>query len=302
MSTATSHDAQYAQFRRLLQARGLASTTIAHYSGYVQRFLQWRTQEAGRGPAGAGPPTCAEAHEFMLYLADRVTRSATTYNIAFNGVRHFMAMVTGQADPPIGLRPQRRPAEPKRALSVSDVGRVLAAVGHERHRCTLTVMYALGLRLREATHLRVGDIERGTGMIHVTAGKGGRGRRVPAPGSLIALLRAHWLRWRPVDWFFTSTGRPEGRPVLGCSVQRAFIQAKRRCGICTPGSTHLLRHSFATHQMAAGCDVRSLQMALGHKDLNTTIRYLNDLDQLRGERPPVIDLLPGLASPQAVRT
>jgi integrase/recombinase XerD len=285
------HAAEYSAFQALLQAKGYRPATVVHYTSYVRRYLRHLEDHHRRDDISP-----ASARDFLLDLAGNVGASTTTYNIAFNAVRHFLADRTGVKHPDFGgLKPQRRRRSARRVLSPDSVVKILMAVEHVRHRTALTVMYGLGLRLGEVCALRLTDIEPGTGIIVIAQGKGGEGRRIPAPSSILALLRRHWRHWRPVNWIFTHDGKPDGKPVAKDSVQRAFRLALRATGIATEGSTHLLRHSFACHQVAAGCDLRSLQAALGHRNLNTTLTYLGDLDALQGQRPPVSDLLAPLA-------
>ena len=284
------HAKHLAAYRAVLQAKGLSRATRDHYGSNVKRFLKW----LGDRRQDLRLVTEVDAREFLIYLANHTSWSSTTYNIAFNAIRHLLMECVGIEKPNLGLKPQRRRRAPRRVLSPASVGKILGAVRQSRHRCVLTVMYGLGLRLAEACMLRLPDIEPGTGMIVIAHAKGGDARRLPVPASVMELLRAYWRAWKPTDWFFTRDGRPDSRPIARDSVQRAFRQAIADDGIAVEGSTHLLRHSFACHQIAAGCDLRSLQNALGHKSLNTTVTYLGDLDALQGRRPAMVDVLGAL--------
>ena len=283
--------AEITAFSAVLQARGYREATIRHYRGYVRRMLRWLEQQPG---AQGRRPNEKDVQAFLIDLASSNSYASTTYNIAFNSVRHYLIDCCGMDHPRLGLKPQRRRARPRRVLSPSSVASVLACVKGHRHRTALTLMYALGLRLGEVCKIRLCDLEPGTGMLVVACGKGGGGRRLPLPDTCRHLLRDYWRRWRPVDWFFTADGRPDSKPISRDAVQRAFRLAVQESGLPIQGSTHLLRHSFACHQLAAGCDIRSLQVVLGHAHLNTTITYLGDLDALLGSRPAMVDLLPGL--------
>ena len=285
MSAVLSND-----FRRLLQAQGKARSTIIHYTGAADRFLKWRLNRVPESERGQ--ITELQARDFLIDLANSNGMSSTTYNIAFNGIRHFLRMVLQKDLVDLGgLRPQRCQAPGRQVLSPESVIKILAQVPNQRYRVLLTVMYALGLRLQEACHLAVPHIERGTGMLLITHAKGGKNRRIKVSPSVLELLRKYYRQWKPKTLFFTKDGNPNSPMVCPQTIQAAFIEAKRMAGILTPGSTHLLRHSFAVHQLANGCDIRNLQVALGHANLNTTIIYLGDLDQITGDRPPVVDLI-----------
>lgn len=308
-----AHESEYAHFIRVLQARGLKDRTVDHYAGYVAWFLRWTdaVRHGGdprglhRSPHHGGrkapipdlTPTLDEARSYLISVGSAKTFSSSGYNVIFNSVRHYMALLIGDGGDPesldlgSGLRPQKRQVTTPDVLCPEDVRRLLAAVEEISYRTFLSFMYATGLRLNEARHLMVSDIEHGTGMLRIRNGKGGKERRIYIPPSVLESLRAHWKRFRPRKWMFPSMQKTYVGPVSSYAVQRRLRAAKKTCGLHFKGCTHILRHSFAHHQLMAGCDIRQLQNALGHTSLNTTVRYLSNLDIIRGHRPPMVDLL-----------
>ena len=273
------------EFKRYLQALGRRERTVEQYTYYVRRMLRWLDGESNHAWDVAG------ARAFLTHLAADVGFAAATYNIAFNAVRHWLHWRLGEEEVDLRLKPQPKRAAPKRIHSREQVQAVLESVTAPRLRVVLTVMYSLGLRLCEVIALRVSDIEPDE-MILIRKGKGGKPRRIPLPEQTRELLRDYWRRWRPADLFFTQRGAIDGPALRTDTIQNALRTALRKHGLQQKGScTHVLRHCFAHHQVAAGCDLRSLQHCLGHASLNTTLQYLGDLDALRGHRPPVVDLL-----------
>ena len=179
-------------------------------------------------------------------------------------------------------------------LSADEVRRLLDAAATLRERAMMEIAYSGGLRLGEVLRLKVTDIDSGRMVIRVERGKGGKDRDVMLAASLLETLRAYWKQGKPRPWLFPGQGGK--RPLNPTVVQRAFTVAKRAARIDKPVSFHSLRHSFATHLMESGVNVRTIQALLGHRSLGTTERYTHvagaylretrsPLDRLR-EAPP----------------
>jgi site-specific recombinase XerD len=175
-----------------------------------------------------------------------------------------------------------RPAKEKRLpviLTVEEVRRILGAIRLLRYRACLTTMYACGLRLKEGTHLQVADIDSARMLVHVRLGKGGKDRYVPLPKSTLELLRQYWKTHRNPVWLFPATGRggihehDATKPTPLTNVQAAFRAALKETGISKKASVHTLRHSYATHLLEAGVNLRQIQVYLGHNSVQTTSRY-----------------------------
>ena len=151
------------------------------------------------------------------------------------------------------------------------VKRLLTAVPDRQMRTLLTTVYAAGLRVSEVVGLQVGDIDSARMTIHVREGKGGRDRHVMLSPQLLAILRAHWRRTRPPSWLFP--GPDPSCPITARSVQRACYQAVETAGLDKSVTVHTLRHSFATHLLEQGVDIRVIQHLLGHRQITSTTRY-----------------------------
>jgi integrase/recombinase XerD len=164
-------------------------------------------------------------------------------------------------------------------LTVEEVHRILSAIRLLRYRACLTTIYSCGLRLKEGTHLQVADIDSARMFVHVRLGKGGKDRYVPLPQRTLELLRLYWNTHRNPVWLFPATGHGgihEGHatePTSHTNIQAAFRAALKETGIRKNASVHTLRHSYATHLLEAGVNLRQIQVYLGHNSVQTTSFY-----------------------------
>lgn len=270
--------------REAMALRGFAAPTQKAYLGWMRRLVKQSRRTADE----LGE---SEVRSFLLRLTDD-KRSVSTINQAISAFAFFYSEVIPRDWRPVGYQraPQRLPV----TLSAEEVRRLLDAAPSLRQRAIMEVSYSSGLRLGEVLRLKVTDIDSGRMVIRVERGKGGKDRTVMLAGSLLETLRAWWKQERPRTWLFPGQG--DERPLNPTIVQRAFTVAKEAARIDKPVSFHSLRHSFATHLMESGVNVRTIQALLGHRSLGTTERYTHvagaylretrsPLDRLR-ETPP----------------
>ena len=176
-------------------------------------------------------------------------------------------------------------------LSQQEVAAVFEALHHPVYRAIAMVLYGTGLRIAEALSLEVGDIDGQRGVLRVRHGKGDRARDVRLSPGLLQYLRDYWGMERPaLPYLFAS--RRTGRPPTQASVCHAFALAQEQAGITKRVRPHVLRHSYATHLLEAGTDIRIIQALLGHRSLQTTTRYTHVSTALVQKVPSPIDLLP----------
>jgi site-specific recombinase XerD len=162
-------------------------------------------------------------------------------------------------------------------LSPEEVSRLINAAGTLFRRTLLMTLYGTGMRRSELAHLKVGDIDSQRMIIRVVAGKGGKDRDLPLSPTLLETLREYW-RWRKPKLYMFPTrtrGLPIEEPISDKTVCIACSEAARRAGINKRVTPHTLRHSWATHWLEAGSDLRTIQVLLGHGDLETTAQYLH---------------------------
>jgi integrase/recombinase XerD len=210
----------------------------------------------------------------------------------------FLYKVTLKRDWPLEELPlPKKPLKLPVILSREEVGRFLEAVGNLKQRTLLMTCYAAGLRISEATHLKVNDIDSQRMMLRVEQGKGQKDRYVMLSPRLLEALRAYFKVVRPDHWLFPS--RVNGEPMTRGAMLEACDKAREQCGIQKPITPHSLRHAFATHLLEAGADVRTIQLLLGHRSLSTTARYLKVSTRSVCATQSPLDLLPQITAPTA---
>jgi site-specific recombinase XerD len=192
---------------------------------------------------------------------------------------------------PYPKRPKLLPV----VLSQEEVSRLLDGTRSVKHRALLMTLYGAGLRVSEACRLTPADIDSSRMAIHVQQAKGRKDRSVMLSPVLLETLRQYWKRGRPKHWLFPGSGT--GKPITTKAVFLMIRKAAARAKIPKTVSPHVLRHSFATHLLESGTDLRTIQLLLGHSDVRTTIIYLHvsqhhlqnivsPLDSLRAQTEP----------------
>jgi site-specific recombinase XerD len=176
-------------------------------------------------------------------------------------------------------------------LSLEEVGALLRALREPLYQAIAMVLYGAGLRISEALALEVTDVDGARGVIRVRHGKGNKARDAKLSPSLYAWLRAYWARERPaLPYLFAS--RKTGKPPIMATVRHALAHAAKQAWVNKHVTPHVLRHSFATHLLEQGTDVRVVSALLGHTSLLSTARYGRVTETLVRETPSPLDLLP----------
>ena len=208
--------------------------------------------------------------------------SANTLRICYCGIRFYFVQVLRRDWNLFNILRAKSESRLPAVLSREEVRAVLGCVHTAHNRAYLTTVYACGLRLQEALYLEVSDIDADRMMIHVHRGKGAKDRFVPLPKKTLDILRQHWRSHRHQRLLFPAYGRDSRsaasatQPMAISSVQGAFRSAKRQAGITKKAvSVHTLRHSYATHMLEIGVNLRVIQQYLGHTSLETTMVYLH---------------------------
>jgi len=249
-----------------MQLRGLAIRTQESYVQAVSQLARHHHK----------PPdqiSEEELREYFLYLKNVRHVSRSTQTIALCGIKFFYEHTLQR---PWHTLEMVRVANEKKlpvVLSVEEVGRVLACLHHQRYRACLTTIYACGLRLLEGVRLQIKEIDGERQLLHIDQGKGGKDRCVPLPLPCLQMLRQHWLTHRNPVWLFPSSFEAAKQPMHETSVQRAFHAALQESGVHKKATVHTLRHSYATHLLEAGVNLRIIQSYLGHASPITTARY-----------------------------
>jgi integrase/recombinase XerD len=277
--------------RRMLEDMGIRNFAENTQLCYLQQVSAY-ARYFGRSPEDLGPE---DVRAYQVHLIEVRKLSPASVGIAACALR-FLYRVTLKRDwdcddIPLPKKPFRLPV----ILSREEVMRLLESVHSLKHRTLLTTTYAAGLRLAEATHLKVSDVDSQRMMLRVEQGKGRKDRYVMLSPRLLEVLRAYWMVVRPKQWLFP--GDIPEQPISKGAVEAACQKAHRASGISKPITPHSLRHAFATHLLESGTDVRRIQLLMGHRSLATTSRYLKVATSEVCATISPLDLLPRLDLP-----
>ena len=221
-----------------------------------------------------------ELRQYFIYLKNERRFARQTSTQALCAIKLFWEK-TLQRTWPAELKFARATPQFKLPviLSASEVRTIIGLVHAQDHRVALTTIYSCGLRLSEALHLEVGDIDSKRMFLHIRGGKGNRDRYVPLPQRTLELLRQAWLVHRHPRLLFPAKGHSglgastAAEPMCRTTLQRAFRLALRASGVKKAAHIHSLRHSYATHLLEQGENLRQLQVNLGHASPTTTVVY-----------------------------
>jgi site-specific recombinase XerD len=271
--------------------RGLSPKTRTAYLGWVRRLVRF---------ARVLPDqlTGEQVRAFLLDLTQVRRVAFSTFNQAAYAVRLFFREVLKREFDLGETRYYQRPQHTlPLVLSGAEVLRILEGTPRLRDRAAIETAYAAGLRLGEVLRLKVSDIDSQRMTIRVEQGKGRRDRYVMLSPALLETLRAYWRSARPRELLFPGQGGE--RPLNASVVQRAFKAALVKAGIQKRASFHTLRHSFATHLLEGGTNVRTIQALLGHRSLGTTQRYTHLAQNYVSQTRSPLDRLRSKAAPPA---
>jgi integrase/recombinase XerD len=267
-----------------MQIRNFAQNTQKSYLEQVSRFAR----HFRRSPEGLGP---ANIRDYQLYLTNEKKLAPGSILIATAALR-FLYTVTMKRPwdvaevLPMPKKPDKLPV----ILSPEEVRHFLSCVPRRKARTVLTVSYAAGLRVSEASALKPTAIDGKRMVIRVTQGKGAKDRDVMLSEQLLEILRDWYRVARPTQWLFP--GVIPGTHITTAGVRDACTLGLERSGLSKPVTPHSMRHAFATHLLEYGTDLRTIQLLLGHRSLSTTARYLRlAVSKVCATRSP-LDLLP----------
>lgn len=247
-----------------MRLHGLSEGTIGMYTGVVRRLVQFHRRPAEQ--LGAEEVRC-----FLLYLIQEKKLAASTVSQTACGLKFFYREVLKRPIEVENIPCQKRPRKLPAVLSPAEMVQLIGAAKTLKDRAVMMSLYAAGLRLGEVIHLQIPDIDSKAMQIHVREGKGRKDRNVILSPRLLGSLRDYYRVYRPSLWLFY--GREKDRQLAPWSVQRLVASAARRAGISKSVSPHTLRHSFATHLLEQGVELRYIQELLGHESYRTTLLY-----------------------------
>lgn len=255
--------------------------------GYSDRTCEvylWSVMKLAEHHGGAlSDLTEDQVRKYLLYCQEQRKYSSATMRIVYSGIKFLYGTVLKKEWdllPLLRVKPDHRLPS---VLTVEEVKKVLSEVGPTHNHAFLFTVYSLGVRLNEGLNLQVSDIDRKSMMVHVRHGKGARDRMIPLPKKTLEVLGRHWRTHRNPVYLFPAIGRygadkPQSAtvPLSRSAVQEAMRRAVHAAGITKKNVTvHTLRHSYATHLLEAGANLRSIQNNMGHANVETTMLYLH---------------------------
>lgn len=256
-----------------------SSNTVKNYNHHIKLFLNFCL-----------PFTCITDKSILDYftkLAKDDNVSSSFQNMAVNAVKLYMLVVHNKQMPHLSLRPKKEKLLPT-VLSEQEVALILNQVENIKHKCILSLIYSGGLRISEAIALKIKDLDRLRGVITIKQSKGKKDRQVPLSKRLVVLLDNYFAIYKPHQYVFEGQ---MGGMYSTRSIQNIFSVACKNAGIIKHATVHTLRHSYATHLLEKGTDLRVIQEILGHSSSKTTEIYTHVSTKMIGAmRSPFDDL------------
>ena len=255
------------QMIEAMQQRGFSERTHQTYLSLVNDLARYYH----RSPATLNTD---ELQAYFKHLAIERKLAGTSCRLHLHAVRFLYLKVLNwpSFDVPVVI-PKSAQRIPE-LLTRAEVVQIFKACANPKHRMLLTLCYGGGLRVSEVVAVRVRHIDGERHLLRIEQGKGAKDRAVILSASLLDALRRYWHRYRPDDWFFPTEHHPDRHLSIG-TAQKLFLRAKHKSDVSKTGGIHSLRHAYATHQLESGLPVNQLQHLLGHRNLNSTLRYLH---------------------------
>ncbi len=252
------------EYFKTLVLKNYSKRTIRTYGVLFRYFMEYYADR------DVNTLTDEEIRDYLLYLVDKRKVSQSYQNQAINAIKFYYEKILGRKANTYYL--QRPKAEKKlpSVLSEQEVVLILKQIRNLKHQCIIYLIYSAGLRLNEVINLKVEDVDSMRMVLYIRNGKGRKDRMSLLSERVLAVLRDYYRQYRPKVWLFEGQ---DGEKYSDRSVQEIFKTAKLRSGIRKQASVHTLRHSFATHLLERGIDLRYIQELLGHTNSKTTQIY-----------------------------
>ncbi len=253
--------------RVALTVRGYSPRTRKVYLAHLHRFLEW----CGGGEPRIPEDPTAKGQAYIMELIERQRISKSYQNQLVSALRFMCESVLGQPELALRVPRPRKEVRLPAVLSPGEVAQMLRKARNPKHRALLMVLYSAGLRVGEVVRLRPADLDGERGLVRVRGGKGGKDRYTLLARRAVEAVRLYQDAYPTDRWLFPGA-RPD-RHLTERSVQRVVKRAAAAAGIAKDVTTHTLRHSFATHLLEGGTNLRVIQELLGHKSARTTQIY-----------------------------
>jgi site-specific recombinase XerD len=268
-----------------LVLRGMAYGTRKSYGQHLRNYFDWLKQKQ----VAPEQATREKVRAYLVELASSGRVSAAYCRGARAAIIFLYETTLKQHDKASDLPRMKRPAQLPVVMSREEVARLLKVTYDLKHKALLMVAYSAGLRVGEAVRLKVSEIDSKRMQVRVTAGKGAKDRYTLLSETALTILREYFRAFKPKDWLFP--GKVRGDHLAESSAERIFRASLKRAGIAKPATFHTLRHSFATHLLEDGVDMRYIQALLGHGNIRTTERYTHVSESALGRIKSPLDKL-----------
>jgi integrase/recombinase XerD len=273
----------YDSFQAMLVLKGYSPNTLRTYSKefyYMVRLL---------GKVHVSSLTKEHVQSYLLWLIKKKGYSETHVHTAVNAIKFYFEHVENRGKEFYDLPRPQRPLLLPDILAAEEVVSLFGSIKNLKHKTLLMTAYSAGMRVSELVNLKIVDIDSKRMTIHIRRGKGKKDRMVPLSKVLLEMLRQYFKQYRPKDFLFEGEG---GGAYSTRSAQKVLQEAKAKAHIGKQGSIHSLRHSYATHLLEGGTDIRYIQELLGHQSLKTTLRYTHVSVQSLAAIQSPLDKLP----------
>jgi len=274
-------EGSFEELRRELLSRKYSYKTVKAYIYFNRDFLHF----SGKNSTNI---TKEDIKNYLYHLAEEKRFAASTLNQAINALKFYYGTMPKKEFVYEIKRPHKDRKLPV-ILSQEEVAKILSSVDNVKHKVILMLVYSAGLRVGEVVRLKPEDVDSRRGLIHIKGAKGRKDRYTILSQKALEVARQYWAKYEPKKWLFS--GAREGRHVSTRTIQAIFEHAKEEAGIKKNVSVHSLRHSFATHLLESGTDLRYIQELLGHKSSKTTEIYTHVSSRSLGKIKSPLDTL-----------
>lgn len=280
----------YQKMHEDLKLAGFAKRTVHGYLRAVRQLADFAQRRPNK-------ITEAQVRAYFIHLQDEKHFAYGSQRVAYSGIKFFYTRTCKRDWKTLQTMKLRQAKTLPEVLTIEQVHSIIDACRVERIACYLWTVYSMGLRLDEARHLQVSDIQAQRGFVHIHRGKGAKDRYVPLPQFTLQWLRQHWTTHRHPTFLFPAEGRDHKQssiaqtPIQTSTVQKAIKKIAWGLKLGPKVSIHTLRHSYATHLLEAGVSLKVIQQYLGHSSLQTTMVYLHLTDTAETEARSKINQL-----------